>query len=174
MMVSEPRIKTKELVILAFLTAILLVAQIALAAVPNIEIVTLLVIIYTQIFGKKVFFIIYAFAILEGLLYGFGIWWLMYLYVWSLLALLVMQFKKQESVILWTIISAGFGFAFGLLCSLPYFFIGGFHMAAAWWIAGIPYDLLHGIGNIAVTLVLYKPIYFLLKKLAGNEIYLDY
>lgn len=166
--------KTKELVILAFLTAILVVGQIVLAPVPNIEIVTLLVIIYTQIFGKKVFFIIYAFALLEGLLYGFGVWWLMYLYVWPLLALFVLLFKKQEFFIFWTIIAGGFGFVFGLLCSLPYFFIGGFHMALAWWIAGVPYDLLHGAGNIVVTLVLYKPIYFLLKKLAHDEIYLDY
>jgi len=134
----------------------------------------LLVIIYTQIFGKKVFFIIYAFAILEGLIYGFGVWWLMYLYVWSLLSIVVLQFKKQESVILWTIVSGGFGFIFGLLCSIPYFFIGGFPMAMAYWIAGIPFDLLHGVGNIAVVLVLYKPIFHLLKKLAGDEIYLDY
>ena len=173
-MENKPRIKTRELVNLAFLTAILLVGQIVLAPIPNIEIVSLLVIIYTQIFGKKVFFIIYAFAILEGLIYGFGVWWLMYLYVWSLLSIFVMQFKKQESGILWTIVSGGFGFIFGFLCSVPYFFIGGFPMAMAYWIAGIPFDLLHGVGNIAVVLVLYKPIFHLLKKLAGDEIHLEY
>ena len=34
---------------------------------PNIEIVTLLIILYTRTFGKRVFAIIYAFVMLEGL-----------------------------------------------------------------------------------------------------------
>lgn len=58
--------KTRSLVIMAMLTAILFAGQVCMAAFPNIEIVTLLVILYTQVYRKRVFFIIYAFALLEG------------------------------------------------------------------------------------------------------------
>ena len=76
--------KIRQLVTLGLLSAILLVGQLALAPLPNIELVSTLLIIYTQAFKKQVFFIIYVFALLEGLLFGFGIWWVSYLYgLWS-------------------------------------------------------------------------------------------
>ncbi|MDQ9757401.1 hypothetical protein RFZ45_00270, partial [Acinetobacter baumannii] len=71
---------------------VLFVAQIALAVLPNIEIVSLLVIVYTLVFERKTIPIIYAFALLEGLVYGFGIWWIMYLYVWTILYAIVRCF----------------------------------------------------------------------------------
>ena len=49
------RISTKELVTLAFLGAILLAAQVAMAPLPNIEVVSLLIYIYTQVYKNKVF-----------------------------------------------------------------------------------------------------------------------
>ena len=51
---------------MAFLTAIMFVGQVGMAFLPNIEIVSLLVILYTQLYRKKVFLIIYLFAFLEG------------------------------------------------------------------------------------------------------------
>ena len=165
--------KVKELVIFSFLTAILFVGQIALAPIPNVEIVSLLVVIYTKVFRKKVFFIIYGFVLLEGLMYGFGIWWMMYLYIWSILAIVVLCFHKQNSAVWWAIITGIFGFTFGALCSIPYFFISGVHGAVAYWVSGIPFDLIHGCSNIVVTLVLYKPLYQLLDQLTRNQIRLE-
>lgn len=76
--------KTREIVIYGILSAVLLAAQVSLGFLPNIEIVTLLILVYTLVFRKKVFFIIYIFVFLEGLIYGFGLWWINYLYVWSI------------------------------------------------------------------------------------------
>ena len=149
--------KVKELVIFSFLVAILFVGQVALAPIPNVEIVSLLVVVYTKVFRKKVFFIIYGFVLLEGLMYGFGIWWMMYLYIWSILAIVVLCFRKQNSAVWWAIIAGIFGFVFGALCSIPYFFISGVHGAMAYWISGIPFDLIHGVSNSIVVFVLYKP-----------------
>ena len=47
--------KTRSLVIMAMLTAILFLGQVCMAFLPNIEVVTLLVILYTQVYKKKVF-----------------------------------------------------------------------------------------------------------------------
>lgn len=161
-------IAVKDIVICGLFAAVLLVTQVTLAALPNIELVSLLVIVYTLIFGKKTIPIIYIFALLEGLLYGFGIWWVMYLYVWTILYFIVRLFRQNESSLFWAVVGGFFGLIYGVLCSIPYFIAGGVGTGFAWWIRGIPYDLIHGVGNFIVILVLFKPIYISLKKLYQN------
>ena len=163
--------KTRDLVVIAMMAAILFVAQVALSFIPNIELVTLLIMIYTLVMGRKTIFAIYVFALLEGLFYGFGIWWIMYLYVWTILYFVVSIFGKQEGVLGWGLIGGFFGLFFGTLCSIPYFFIGGIGAGLAWWGAGLLYDVLHGVGNFVVILCLFKPIYNVIKKLyaAGSS-----
>ena len=51
--------KTREIVIYGILSAVLLAAQVSLGFLPNIEIVTLLILVYTLVFRKKVFLIFY-------------------------------------------------------------------------------------------------------------------
>lgn len=157
--------KTRDLVIMAYLTAILLAGQVGLAFLANVEIVSLLVIIYTLIYKKRVFYIIYGFALVEGLIYGFGIWWLMYLYVWPALAVIVLLLNRMRSPLLWSLVSGAFGLSFGFLCALPYFFLSGWKAGLGYWIAGIPFDIIHCIGNVIITLVLFRPIYHIINKL---------
>ena len=157
--------KTRDLVIVAMMAAVLFVVQVALSFVPNIELVTLLIIIYSLVIGRKTIFAIYVFALLEGLFYGFGIWWIMYLYVWTVLYFIVRALRKQQEVLVWSLVGGFFGLLFGTLCSIPYFFIGGIGAGVAWWVAGLPYDILHGVGNFVVILVLFKPIHKVVEKL---------
>ena len=151
------RDQTRRLVIDGFLTAILFVLQIALAYLPNVELVSLFVMLYTLVLGKRVIPMLTTFTILEGLVYGFGVWWVAYLYVWPILAGLTWILKKFHSPEWgYTILSCFFGLGFGFLCSLPYL-AGGIGAAFAWWISGIPFDLIHGISNLVMTLILFKP-----------------
>ena len=148
---------SKRLAADGLLTAVLLVLQVALSYLPNIELVSLSVILYTLVLGKRVIPILLAFSLLEGLLYGFGIWWISYLYIWPILAGCTWMLKKFHSPDWgYWFLSCGFGLCFGLLCSIPYL-AGGLGAALAWWIAGIPFDLLHGLGNLAVASVLFHP-----------------
>lgn len=161
-------ISTRELVILAFLGAILLVSQIALAPLPNIEIVSLLIYIYTQIYGKKVFLPIYTFAFLEGCVYGFGVWWFGYLYVWSILAIIVLLIKDEslkKSLPFSCVVLGAYGLSYGFLFAIPYFVVLGAKAGMAYWVSGIPFDLVHAAGNTAVTLILYRPLRHLLERL---------
>jgi len=156
--------RTRELVLMGTLTAIVFVGQVAMGFLPNIEIVTLLFIIYTQVFGKKVFFMIYAFAMLEGFFYGFGMWWINYMYVWSIQALITLFFRKQNTAVFWSILSGFYGISFGALCAIPYFFMGGPAGAFSYWVSGIAYDIPHCVGNVVLCLVLYKPIRYIIEK----------
>ena len=87
--------KTREIVTMGILSAILLAAQVSLGFLPNIELVTLLLIVYTLVLKKKVFFVIYVFVLLEGMIYGLGLWWINYLYVWSVQAVITLLFRKK-------------------------------------------------------------------------------
>lgn len=157
--------KTKDMVLMGMLGTTLLVAQIALAFIPNIELVSFLIIIYSLKYGRKTLFSIYVFAILEGLIYGFGLWWVMYLYVWTILCFLTILFKKNTSPLFWAVLSGLFGLFFGALCSIPYFFIGGAALGVSFWITGIPFDILHCAGNFITALVLYKPVHQVVVKI---------
>lgn len=156
--------KTKDIVLIGLLSAILIMVQVGLAAIPNVELVSLLVIIYTIRYKKKALYIIYVFALLEGIIYGFGLWWIMYLYVWTILWFITIAFKTNESNIFWAILSGSFGLSFGALCSIPYLFIGGIPTAFAFWVSGIPWDITHCIANFFVALFLFKPINYIFKQ----------
>ena len=159
------KLKAREIVILGLMTAILLVAQVGMSFLPNIELVSLLIIVYTLVFRKKVLFIIYTFVLLEGLIYGFGTWWISYLYVWTVLAGVTWLLRDMESPLGWAIVNAAFGLLFGALTAIVNLFISGIGGMVSYWIAGIPFDLLHCAGNFATALVLYKPLMLLLRRL---------
>lgn len=151
---------------MGFLSAILLIGQVGMSYLPNIEIVSLLIYIYTQVYRKKFFFIIYVFVFLEGCIYGFGLWWFGYLYIWSVLALIVLwSGRQQTSVIMTAVILGAYGLSFGMLYALPYFIAGGWAAGFSYWVSGIPFDLLHCAGNVAVSLICYRPLRTLLGKL---------
>lgn len=159
------KMRAREIVILGLMTALLLVAQVGLSFLPNIELVSLLIIVYTMVFRKKVFLIIYTFVLLEGLIYGFGTWWFTYLYVWTVLALLAWAFREMESTLGWAILNAAFGLMFGALTALTNLFISGIGGMISYWVAGIPFDLMHCAGNFVTALVLFKPLTALFKRL---------
>ena len=153
------KLTVKELVLIALLSALLIVAQVGLAFLPNIEVVSLLIILYTLFFKKKTLYVIYIFALLQGLIYGFGIWWIMYLYVWTILWGITLLLKEEKNPIIWAFISGFFGLFFGTLCSVPYFISGGVGMGLSWIASGLMMDIIHGIGNFFVALLLFKPLH---------------
>lgn len=157
--------KTKELVRDAFLSALLLVLQVSLSWLPNIELVSLLMILYTLVFRRHVWIILYVFVILEGLIYGFGLWWFSYLYIWAILAVATYLFRRMESRLGWALLCGFYGLFFGTLTAIPIFLISGFATGVAYIISGIPFDLLHAGGNFLLALLLLPTLRRLLDRL---------
>ncbi|MEG1505592.1 MAG: hypothetical protein RR369_04580, partial [Lachnospiraceae bacterium] len=50
-----------------------------------------------------------------------------------------------------------------------YVVVGGWQSALGYWIAGIPFDIIHCVGNVIVAAVLYKPIKMILGKLVQEH-----
>lgn len=147
----------RELVLLALLGALLLVTKLALAWLPNIEPVSLLVLVYTAVLGWKALAPVYVYVMMEILIWGLGFWNLCYTYVWLVLVVLAMLFRKMESPLGLGSALRAFGLSFGALCALVYWVTGGWAFALSWWVSGIPFDLLHCAGNFAMALVLFRP-----------------
>lgn len=159
------KLNTKDMITCGMMVAMMEAAKLALAVIPNVEIVSLLTILFTLVMGKKIIYVLGAFVLIEGVLYGFGIWWVMYLYCWPFLALVTWLLRRQESVWVFATASGVFGLLFGALCSLPYFVAGGWSAGFAWWIAGIPYDLIHGVSNFVLCAVLLNPLRNVLQRM---------
>lgn len=152
------RITTKDIVLIGIMISIIEVVKFSLSFMAGVELVTLLFIVYTLFFKEKMVYALPAFFLTEGVLFGFKIWWFMYLYVWTILVALVYLFRKNQSVWFWSIISGIYGLIFGMLCSLIYIATDGVNAAISWWIAGMPTDVIHGISNFIICLVLFKPL----------------
>ncbi|MCI8838660.1 MAG: hypothetical protein HFG74_11485 [Hungatella sp.] len=162
--------RTRQTAADGLLAAVLFALQISLIHLPNIELVSVMVIVYTLVLGKRVLNILAVFTILEGMFHGFGIWWISYLYIWPVLAGLTVLLKKWGAPDWgYGILSCLFGFSFGFLCSLPYI-AGGWGAVFAWWISGIPFDVVHGISNLVIGLVLFKPVKKVLNLCVTNRV----
>lgn len=145
---------------IAMLAAVMYVAKVALAFLPNVELVSLLTILYTLVFGKEAIFIVTVFNLFELIQWGPGLWWFSYLYVWPLLCLLTLLLKKicREEFVLWAVVSGAFGLVFGALFALAYLPVG-ISSAVSYWISGLPWDVWHGAANFILMLAVGKPVY---------------
>lgn len=141
----------------AIFGAILYVAQVSLAFIPNVEIVTLLIVIFTKNFGKEGIFACFIYVCLNAFFAGFGLWWATYLVVWPLFALLAYKIRNIDSWFMWAIINGGFGLCFGALFAIPYICVS-LTYALNYWIGGIIFDIIHCVGNFTVALFLGKPV----------------
>jgi len=157
-MKKQPALIAQNIALIGVMTATLEAAKSALAFLPNVELVSLLIILYTLFFGKLILYVIPVFVLLEGCIYGFGLWWVMYLYTWPLLALLAHLFRRQKSPLFWSILSGFFGLFYGAMCAVPYLFLSGFQGAFTWWAAGIYFDLIHCVSNFTLCLILFVPL----------------
>ena len=146
-------------------------AKAAMAALPNIEPVSLLVMLFAVTFGKKAVFPIFAYVLLEFALYGLHLWSVNYLYVWLVLAFAAWMLRDMKSSLGWAMLSGGFGLLFGALCAPVYLLTGGPAFALSWWISGIPFDLLHCAGNFAMALALFTPLRTLLDRLCHRMLH---
>ena len=102
---SSWSLTVRDVAYIGMMIATLEAAKLSLSFIPNVELVTFLLILYTLAFGKKVLYAAFAFVGVECLIWGMGIWVIMYLYIWPLLCVLTLFFKKQKSAWFWAVFS---------------------------------------------------------------------
>ena len=155
----------RELALFSVLGALTFAAKYVMSFLPNIEPVSLMVMLFAVVFGWKGLYPVYLYVLMEILFYGISLWNINYLYVWVILAAGAWILRKSESPLTWALLSGVFGLLFGALCAPVYLFSGGLGFAVSWWISGIPFDLMHCAGNFVMALLLFMPLRRLLNKL---------
>ena len=140
------------------LGAVLFAAKSAMAYLPNIEPVSLLVMLFAVCFGWRGLYPVYLYILLECSFWGVGLWSVCYLYVWLILFCLARFLRWMNSPLAWAALSGCFGLLFGALCAPVYWLTGGWAFAVSWWVSGLPMDLIHGAGNFVIALALFKPL----------------
>lgn len=170
------KISVFDLTLISLFAALLLAVQVGFAFLPNVELVSILVIVFTMILKRKIIYVLAVFVLGEGLIYGFGTWWFCYLYVWGILALIAYIFRKKREPLFWALVSGAFGLLFGTLCSFVYLFVLGFAGMISWIVSGLIYDVIHGVSNFVIALILFKPLMSaadMLMKKFGHQDYMN-
>ena len=165
---ANRKLTLRQIALFGMLGALTFGAKVAMSGLANIEPVSLLVMVYGAVLGRKSLYPVYLYVMLEILLYGLGTWNIMYLYVWPLLALIAYGLRKMEEPLGWALVSGVFGLLFGALCAPVDFLLGDLGFVISKWMAGIPFDLAHCVGNFVIALVLFVPMRKLLNRLYGK------
>ncbi len=150
-----------KLVLYANLGVIMFVSYILLQWAPNIHLLGTLTMAYTLAFGFEALVPLYVYVFLSGLYGGFGPWWIPYLYIWTVLwgvtMLLPRKLSPRLAAPLYIAVCGLHGLLFGVLYApvQAIVFDLDFGGTIAWIVGGLPFDLIHAAGNIALgTLIL--------------------
>lgn len=141
------------LAIFPMLGSIMFCSKILMEALPNIHIVGMLVMLYTVVFRVKALIPIYIYVFLTGLYAGFDIWWIPYLYIWTVLwavtLLLPKDMPRAAAIAVYSVVCTLHGLLYGVLYAPVQALAFGFDFdqALAWIAAGLPFDIIHAVGN---------------------------
>lgn len=153
---------------IAVMAALLTTLKLALSFIPNVEVVTLLILVYASVFGVR-----YAmpatliFCAVEVAIYGISSWVLLYFIYWPLLALLGSLLLKNKNLIAAIILAAVMGILFGVLsaCADTLIAVAGLTSAelSEYWVAYylrgfFSFDIPHTVCNIFIVGFLYLPL----------------
>ncbi len=150
-------------------------SKMIMESIPNVHLLGVFTIAITLVYRLKALYPIYTYVFLNGLFGGFSMWWFPYLYIWTVLwgvtMLLPKKMPKKIAPIVYMVICALHGFAFGLLYSPAQALMFGlnFQQTITWVAAGLPFDIIHGISNFFCG-ILIVPIAKALEK-ANKSLY---
>ncbi len=160
------KLTIKEMTLFGMLGAVMYCSKIFMEFLPNIHLLGVFTVAFTVVYRKKALYPIYVYVLLNGLFAGFNMWWVPYLYLWTVLWGVVMLLPKNTPKFVYVLVCSAHGFLYGTLYAPVQALMFGldFKGMIAWIVAGFPFDCVHGIGNLCVG-ILIAPIVKLLRKL---------
>lgn len=159
-----------KMTLFAMFAALMLASKVLMEVLPNIHPLGMFIMALTATYRKKALIPIYIYVFLNGLIAGFAMWWIPYLYIWAVLwgitMLIPKGISKKSKAIVYPVINALFGLLFGILYApaQALMFNLSFRQMIAWIAAGLSFDAIHAVGNLAIGFLV-LPISELLNKL---------
>lgn len=146
-------------------------SKLLMEVLPNIHLLGMFTMVFTLVYRKKALIPIYLYVFINGLFWGFSSWWLPYLYIWAVLwgvtMLLPQRLSKRAAYIVYPVVCALHGFAYGTLYAPAQAMMFGMDLkqTLAWIAVGLPWDVIHGVGNFCAGFLVI-PLTGLLKRLS--------
>ena len=162
--------QVRDLCVFAMLAAIMFLSKLLMEWAPNIHFVGTLTMTYTLVYRRRALIPLYVYVLLMGVYAGFNVWWVPYLYIWTLLwgvtMLLPRHMSRKVAIPVYAIVCGLHGLAYGTLYAPAQAIFFGYTPAqtVTWIAAGLPFDALHAAGNVAAGLLI-VPLRDLLNKL---------
>ncbi len=166
---NKAKITIIEMTVFSMLGALMFASKVLMDVLPNVHLIGVFIVAETVVYRRKALYPIYVFIFLTGLTNGFALWWIPYLYIWTILWAAAMLIPKdaggKKLMIFSMIICSLHGFLYGTLYApaQAILFHLNFKGMITWIIAGLPYDCVHGVGNL-VCGILIVPLITLLRK----------
>ncbi|WP_100010765.1 ECF transporter S component [Lentibacillus sediminis] len=162
---------TYKLTLLALLAAMAVAGRFAFAFMPNVQPVTSIIIICGLFLGPLAAVILALLTtFLSNVFLGMGIWTIWQVVSWSIIGLLSGFLGKWPAklpfwfLVVFAVLS---GYFYGFIVSLSTYQIAG--QFWPYYLAGLPFDTSHAIGNAAFMVLLYPVVAYLLKKYAADR-----
>ncbi len=159
------------------LGTIMFCSKILMEALPNIHLLGMLTMVYTIVLRKKALVPIYVYVLINGLYGGFSLWWVPYLYIWTILwgitMILPQNMPKKFSCVVYPVVCTLHGLSYGILYApaQALMFNLDFDQMIAWIAAGAPFDVMHAVGNFCAGLLILPVSEFLKKLFTKSRIY---
>lgn len=164
-----------DIALTGVMAATLEAVKLALSALPNIELVSLLLALYGYVFGLSGVLAAVIFVCVEVLIWGLNTWVISYLIYWPLFALLFWVIgKKISNRFIITGVAVVMTFLFGVLTSLvdvgllTGYWDNFLKRFSIYYLRGVWFYVTHIVSNTVAFLVLFKPLEALFRKLKSQ------
>jgi energy-coupling factor transport system substrate-specific component/cob(I)alamin adenosyltransferase len=176
-MVKRQKFDVRAIALVGICAATIECGKLALAAVPNFEVVTLLTALYGYVFGWIGVLSSIVFVCIEPLIYGINTWVVLYFIYWPLVAIIFMLLRRARVKNRWiiTAVAVSLTVFFGLLSALVEvgLFSGSFdrffYRFAIYYMRGIPFYVIQIVGNAVLFPLLFPYLSVRLERL-GNKL----
>lgn len=164
---------TKTIALVGMMAATLECVKLLLAAIPNVEGVSLLIALYSFVFGWSGILSAAVFVCIEPMIWGFGTWFVSYIIYWPLLALIFFMLGRLriKNRFIITSVAVSMTFFFGILTSLVDIglfsgsFDNFFYRFGVYYARGIIFYAVHIASNLVIFLLIFTPLRKMLEKI---------
>ena len=89
------KLKLKDIIILSLMGALMAASDFVFDFLPNVHLVGVFIVATTVVYRKWALLSVYVYVFIQGLIGGFALWWIPYLYIWDFLWGAVMLLPKN-------------------------------------------------------------------------------
>lgn len=155
------------MILLTIFGVIMFATKKVMEFLPNIHLLGMFVVLLTVVFRSRALISVYVYVFLDGAFSGFALWWIPYLYIWTVLWGMVMLLPRKMpdkvAFFVYPLICGFHGLIFGILYAPGQALLFGlsFKEMISWIAFGAVFDVIHAVSDFCMgflVLPLLKPL----------------